>query len=102
MVIPRFFYQALKGDPVTIYGTGAQTRDFTYIDEVVEATVKVAQKCQGCEIINVAKGDDISVLAIAKKIVEITDSKSEILFLESEAPFPCPPHCGRGASRQAL
>ena len=41
MVVPRFFEQALENDPITVFGTGKQTRDFTYIDDTVEACVRL-------------------------------------------------------------
>src|SRR5439155_10162746 len=49
MVIPRFFEQAINNQPISIYGSGNQTRDFTYVDDVVEATVRLAKAAEGCE-----------------------------------------------------
>ncbi|MBL7086313.1 MAG: NAD-dependent epimerase/dehydratase family protein [Candidatus Cloacimonetes bacterium] len=83
MVIPRFFEQALSGNPITIYGSGEQTRDFTYIDDAVEVTIKLANKVSGCEIFNVSNEKEISVLKLAKIIKSIANSKSPIIFLES-------------------
>ena len=81
MVIPRFFYQALKGEPLTVYGNGQQTRDFTYIDDVIEATVLLAERFQGCEIVNIAKGEDASIVEIANKIIALTESDSEVALI---------------------
>ena len=83
MVIPRFFNRAIKGDNITVYGTGNQTRDFTYIDDVVEATIQIAKKCMGNEVINVAKGEDISILNVARKIIRLTNSISKIKCIDS-------------------
>ena len=81
MVIPRFFNQALKGAPLSVYGTGQQTRDFTYIDEVIEATVLLAERFKGCEIVNIAKGEDASIVEIANKIIALTESDSEVALI---------------------
>ena len=78
MVIPRFFYQAMRNEPITVYGDGNQTRDFTYIDDTVLATLLVADKCKKNEIFNVARGVDTSIFDLAKLIIDITNSKSEI------------------------
>jgi UDP-glucose 4-epimerase len=81
MVVPRFFRQALANSPITVYGTGMQTRDFTYIDDAVEATVLAAQRVGGCEIANVCNSEEHTVQDLAEVVVRITDSKSEIILL---------------------
>ena len=48
MVIPRFFEQAIAGKPITVYGSGDQTRDFTWIGDVITSTVELAEKSTGC------------------------------------------------------
>lgn len=82
MVMPRFMAQALDGRPLTVFGNGQQSRDFTYIKDVVDATIAVADKVSGAEIINIARGDDISILGLAEKIVEVSGSSSEIQCME--------------------
>ena len=47
MVIPRFFFQALSGNDVIVYGDGKQTRDFTFIDDTIDATIDISKKCTG-------------------------------------------------------
>ncbi len=81
MVIPRFFEQALTGRPITIYGTGKQTRDFTWIGDVVTATVELTQKATGCGIFNISNEDEITIEELAFKIKEITGSESEIVYI---------------------
>jgi nucleoside-diphosphate-sugar epimerase len=83
MVIPRFFEQALKGEPLTVYSKGLQTRDFTFIDDSVEACVRLMKLDTGFEIFNIANENEISILELAKKIKQITGSASEIRFIES-------------------
>jgi len=81
MVIPRFFEQAMSGKPITVYGTGDQTRDFTWIGDVITATVELTEKATGCNIFNISHEDEISIKELAYKIKEITQSDSEIVFI---------------------
>ncbi len=78
--VPIFINKALKGEPITIYGDGLQTRDFIYVKDVVRANILASEK--GNETYNVALGHSTSILELAEKIVEITNSKSKIVFLE--------------------
>ena len=83
MVIPKFFEQALNGDPITVFGSGEQTRDFTHIDETIKATVLLAEKSKGAEIFNIANETEKSIFELAKVIKEITNSKSEVKLVKS-------------------
>jgi len=78
MVIPRFIEQAKNGKKIVVYGNGKQTRDFTYIDDVVEATIKVSEKINKSEIINIAKGTETSMIDLAKIIKKIAGSNSKV------------------------
>lgn len=81
MVIPRFFEQAMSGKPITVYGSGEQTRDFTWIDDVVTATVELAEKATGYGIFNISNEEEFSIKELAMKIKQITNSDSEIMFI---------------------
>ena len=83
MVIPRFFEQALKGEPITVFSKGLQTRDFTYIDDTVESCVRLMHKDVKFEIFNIANENELSVLDLAKRIKQIISSSSEIIFIEA-------------------
>ena len=83
MVIPRFFQKAMNNQDLLVYGNGMQTRDFTYIDDTVNATSEIAFNCKSSEIINIAYGDDITMYNLAEKIIKITDSKSTIKLVEN-------------------
>ena len=83
MVIPRFFEQASKGEPITVFGSGKQTRDFTHIDETIKATVLLAEKAKGAEIFNIANETEKSIFEIAQVIKQVTASDSEIKLIES-------------------
>jgi len=78
--VPIFINKALQNEPITIYGDGLQTRDFIYVKDVVKANILASQKGDGTY--NVALGHSTSVLELAEKIIEITNSKSQIKFLE--------------------
>ncbi len=80
MVIPRFFHLALKGEPIVIYGSGDQIRDFVYIDDAVKATLAVAERSEGTEIVNIAGGRETSIGELVRQIIELTDSGSSLEF----------------------
>ncbi len=80
-VIPKFIAKALENEPIPIEGDGGQTRDFIYIDDVVNANLKaLTGEHISSSVINVANGEQTSILDLAMTIIEITGSKSEILF----------------------
>ena len=79
MVIPRFIEQALKNKPITVYGSGKQTRDFTYIDDCVKVFDLLEKKVNGFHILNSSKGNDLNILELAKKIKKELKSKSKII-----------------------
>lgn len=83
MVIPRFFEQALVNAPITVYGTGEQTRDFTYVDDAVKASVMLADTVKGFEIFNVANESEFTIGELAETIKKMTRSKSEIKFIDA-------------------
>ena len=82
MVVPKFFEQAMTGQPITVFGTGEQTRDFTFIDDTVEAVVR-SMNVNECEIINIANEHEYQIKDVAEAIKEITGSKSEIHYIEA-------------------
>jgi len=71
----------LNDEPITVYGTGEQTRDFTYIDDVIEATLKLAKLAKGCGIYNISNEHEHSIKELAEKLVAVCDSKSEIIYI---------------------
>lgn len=82
MVIPLFFEQARSGNDITVFGTGKQTRDFTYIDDTIEACVRLMD-LNGCHIINIANEAEWCIIDVANKIKEITNSSSKIVYIEA-------------------
>jgi len=82
MVVPRFFEQAMANEPITVFGSGKQTRDFTYIDDTVEACVRL-MALRGSHIINIANEEEWCIDDLAKIIVEITGSSSPLKFIDA-------------------
>ena len=82
MVIPTFVKQALAGRPITVFGSGKQSRCFCYVGDVVGALVKLmdTDKSVG-EVFNVGSDQEISILDLAKRVKELANSDSEIIFV---------------------
>jgi UDP-glucose 4-epimerase len=79
MVIPTFVKQALAGRPITVYGTGEQTRCFGYVGDVVGALTRLMdeEKAVG-EVFNIGSSEEVSIMELARRVKELTGSKSEI------------------------
>lgn len=67
-VIPIFAFRALRGEPITIFGDGQQTRDFVHVDDVVQANLKAAQNRGTSGAFNIASGTQISILDLAQAV----------------------------------
>ena len=82
MVVPRFISAAIKNEPITIYGTGEQTRCFGHVLDVIDAVISVAfsDKTIG-QVINIGNDKEISMNNLAKKIIELTNSASQIKYI---------------------
>jgi len=83
MVTPLFIEQALAGKPLTVFGTGEQTRDFTHVDDTVKATILAGEKVKGFQIFNVANEKEETIHNLAKKIKAETGSSSEIKLIDA-------------------
>jgi len=80
-VIPRFICQALSGDPITVFGDGSQTRSFTYVTDQIEGLLRLAalDNAEG-EVINIGNVNEITVLELAHKVIEVTGSRSPVSY----------------------
>ncbi len=80
-VVSNFINQALRGTPITIYGTGQQTRSFSYIDDLVEGVMRYmfTDNLSG-EVINLGNPDEIKAIDLAEIIKQKTGSNSQIVF----------------------
>lgn len=81
-VVSNFIIQALKGEDITIYGDGSQTRSFCYVDDLVESLVKMMGNPQGfIGPVNLGNTGETSILDFAKIIIQLTGAKSKIVHL---------------------
>lgn len=88
-VVPNFILQALRNEPVTIYGDGTQTRSFTYVDDLVEGMLRMIQTDKDITgPVNLGNPDERSINELAEIIVRKTNSKSCIKHLD--LPFDDP------------
>jgi UDP-glucose 4-epimerase len=85
MVVPRLVGQALRGEPLTVYGDGRQTRSFTYVGDVVEALIRLMETpaAEG-DVFNVGSREEVSILDLAGRIVARTASTSAISLVPFE------------------
>jgi UDP-glucose 4-epimerase len=82
MVVPRFVRAALENEPITIYGDGRQTRCFAHVLDVIEAVISVAFNPQTVgRVINIGNDTEISILDLAQRVIDVTQSTSKITFL---------------------
>jgi len=82
-VVSNFVVQALRGDPLTVYGKGDQTRSFCYVEDEVEGLVRLllAQETDDVHLpVNIGNPHELTVLEIAQKVLELTASGSKIVF----------------------
>ena len=77
--LPTFMVQALRGEPLTVYGDGSQTRSFCYIDDMLEGIWLLLQSDEH-EPVNLGNPDEMTILEFAREIIELTGSGSEIVF----------------------
>ena len=82
MVVPRFVRQAVRGEPITVYGDGKQQRSFTSVNDVVAAIVKLIQNPKAFgEVFNIGHTKEISIIELASMVKEMTGSTSKIVFV---------------------
>jgi len=80
-VISNFIMQALKGEDITIYGDGSQTRSFCYVDDMVDGIIRMMNNPNGFTgPVNLGNPEEMSILSLAELIVDLTSSKSKIVF----------------------
>lgn len=80
-VVSNFIVQALKGDDITLYGDGQQTRSFCYVDDLIEAVVRIMETPdEFIGPVNIGNPKESSILELAEKILHLTHSKSKLIF----------------------
>ena len=88
MVVPSFVRQAIRGEPITVYGSGEQTRCFGHVADAVESVVRLSN-CEAAigQVVNVGTDEEISILALAERVRELAESNSEIVLVPYEEAY---------------
>ena len=88
MVIPRFVGQALRNEPITIFGDGNQTRCFCHVGDVVEGLVALSEhpKAFG-KVFNLGGGKEVSIRELAERVIELAGSQSSLEFIPYDAAY---------------
>ena len=88
MVLPRFVTQALRDEPITVYGDGSQTRTFTHVSDVVGAMAGLMD-CDDAvgEIVNIGGEEEISIMDLARLVKDTLKSRSEIVTVSYEEAY---------------
>lgn len=80
-VVSNFIIQALKGEDVTIYGEGKQTRSFCYVDDLIEGMIRLMDSRDGFYgPVNIGNPREFSMIELANAVLELTHSKSKLVF----------------------
>ncbi|MCS6862108.1 MAG: SDR family oxidoreductase [Abditibacteriales bacterium] len=78
-VVPNFIGQALRGEPLTVYGDGSQTRSFCYVSDTIEGVYRLMLSGEH-EPVNIGNPEEMTILAFAQRVIAITGSSSPIVF----------------------
>jgi len=92
-VVSNFIVQALKGEPVTIFGDGTQTRSFCYVSDMIRGLILMMEADDFIGPVNLGNPEEYTILELAEKIIQTTKSKSKITFLPQPKDDPlkrCP------------
>jgi UDP-glucose 4-epimerase len=82
MVIPRFVHQAARGEPLTVFGTGEQTRCFCFVGDVVKALVALTENEEAFgRVFNVGGQQEVSIIDLAEKVIDLCGSSSKIRYV---------------------
>ena len=82
MVVPRFVRQALRNEPMTVYGDGEQTRCFADVRDVVEAVTKLSEHAPAVgQVFNIGSTEEVTIRQLAERVLELTGSQSEIVYI---------------------
>ena len=87
MVVPKFIEAALKNEDITIHGDGSQSRSFTWVDDVVNYLIKLAEIKAYGEIFNIGQTEEITIKELAELVISKTNSNSQIIYKSHEDVF---------------
>jgi len=87
-VVSNFIVQALKDEPISLYGDGSQTRSFCYVDDLLEALMRMMDQDDNIGPVNIGNPNEFTIKELAEKVVELTKSKSKVEYKELPADDP--------------
>ncbi len=88
MVIPRFVGQALRNEPITVFGDGNQTRCFCHVGDVVEGLVALSEHPEAFgKVFNLGGGEEVSIRELAERVIELTGSQSSLEFIPYDTAY---------------
>ena len=101
-VVSNFIMQALRGDPITLFGDGSQTRSFCYVDDLIDGFIGLM--ATGDDVtgpINLGNPNEFTIRELAEKVIKLTHSKSELVCapLPSDDPLQRQPNIDQAKSR---
>lgn len=79
-VVSNFIVQALKGEDITVYGTGNQTRSFCYVNDLIDGMIRMMKNDGFTGPVNLGNPEEFTMLELAKKVIELTGSRSKIVY----------------------
>jgi UDP-glucuronate decarboxylase len=99
-VVSNFIMQALRGEDITMYGDGSQTRSFCYVDDLIDGIIQMMYMSIGLIPINLGNPHEITVKQLAEEIIKLTKSKSKIVYqdLPQDDPLKRKPDISRAKS----
>jgi UDP-glucuronate decarboxylase len=101
-VVSNFIVQALKGEDITVYGDGSQTRSFCYVDDLIDGMVRMMGSENFTGPVNLGNPEEFTILALAKKIIAMTGSRSKIVFMPLPSDDPTQRQPDIGLAKQKL
>ena len=101
-VVSNFIVQALKGEDITVYGEGSQTRSFCYVDDLIDGMVRMMGSESFTGPVNLGNPEEFTILALAKKIIAMTGSRSKIVFMPLPSDDPTRRQPDIGLAKQKL
>ena len=85
--LPAFMGQALRGEPITVFGDGSQTRSFQYVDDLIEGIVRLLHSGES-DPVNIGNPDEVSIREFAEEVVALTGSASSLTFVDLPSDDP--------------
>jgi UDP-glucuronate decarboxylase len=102
-VVSNFIVQALKGDDITIFGDGQQTRSFCYVDDLIDGLLRLMDSANGITgPVNLGNPTEFTMLELAERVLQLTKSKSKLAFKPLPADDPRQRKPDIGLAQQAL